>query len=214
MTTSKNIISLRYQWTDARETELRRRYPDELAAAIAADLGAKVHQVYSRAKKLGLKKSDEFNAGSQSGRLDGIKGKSTRFAKGNVPWANGKKGIRLGQDTEFKPGNRPHNHQPVGTIVTSSDGYLKRKIAEPKTWEFIHRRIWEGAHGPIPVGMLVHFKDNNKLNCALENLELLTRAEHMQRYTLHNYPKEIAELMQLRGAVTRQINKRTKNEQH
>lgn len=44
-----------------------------------------------------------------------------------------------------------------------------------------------------------------------DRLELVTRAENMARNTLHRYPKEVAQLIQLRGALNRKINARTKD---
>jgi hypothetical protein len=45
----------------------------------------------------------------------------------------------------------------------------------------------------------------------LGRLELISRAENMRRNSYHTrYPKEVAQLIQLRGALNRQINKRLK----
>ncbi len=44
----------------------------------------------------------------------------------------------------------------------------------------------------------------------LDRLECITRRENMARNTVHNLPKELARLVQLQGAVKRQINKRSK----
>lgn len=48
--------------------------------------------------------------------------------------------------------------------------------------QYLHRYVWEQANGPIPKNMVVHHKDFNRGNWELNNLELLTRAEHI---TLH-----------------------------
>ncbi len=75
----------------------------------------------------------------------------------------------------------------------------------------MHIINWEAVNGPLPKGHALVFKDGNKQNTAVENLELLSRAELMRRNSYHtNYPKEVAQLVQLRGAITRQINKRSK----
>ena len=80
--------------------------------------------------------------------------------------------------TMFKPGNRPHNTNKVGDIVQTSDGYHKIKVAEPNVWEFCHIKAWKEAHGEIPDGMLVSFKDGNKSNWGAENLMLITQGEN------------------------------------
>lgn len=39
--------------------------------------------------------------------------------------------------------------------------------------------------GPIPKNMVIHHKDFNRGNWNLENLELLTRAEHMKLHKIN-----------------------------
>ena len=67
---------------------------------------------------------------------------------------------------------------------------------------------WPILEGIIPPGHALIFKDGNKRNFALDNLELVSRAELMRRNSVHNYGPEIARIHQLQGAITRQINKR------
>ena len=52
-----------------------------------------------------------------------------------------------------------------------------------------HRWLWEQAYGEIPKGHNVQFKDNNPLNCVLENLYLITRDEQVRE----NYDRLSAE---------------------
>jgi len=49
------------------------------------------------------------------------------------------------------------------------------------------------------------------LNLALDNLQLVTRAELMKRNSYHQYGPEISKIIQLRGALALQINKRERN---
>ena len=51
-------------------------------------------------------------------------------------------------------------------VVLSSD-YVKRSF-------YTHRIVWETFVGTIPDGMQINHKDENKLNNALDNLELCT----------------------------------------
>lgn len=85
----------------------------------------------------------------------------------------------------FKKGIVPHNHRPVGTVVMTTDGYLKRKIREPNVWEFVHRAEYEKHYGPIPEGMVVIFKDGNRGNCDIRNLKLISAAENAQLNRRH-----------------------------
>jgi hypothetical protein len=90
--------------------------------------------------------------------------------------------------------------------VPDADGYIKRKIAEPKTWVYVHRYEWERAFGPIPKTHALTFKDGDKTNVSLDNLELRTKREIMLRNSVHNLPPELVEVIQLQGALKRKIN--------
>ena len=49
-----------------------------------------------------------------------------------------------------------------------------------------HVMVWEAAHGPIQRGYVVHHVNHDKLDNRLENLELLTRAEHVAKHNRWN----------------------------
>ncbi|WP_347253476.1 HNH endonuclease signature motif containing protein [Leminorella grimontii] len=105
-------------------------------------------------------------------------GRSGQFSTGHKPFNAGTKGLVKANAGSFKKGQLPHNHLPVGTEITNEDGYLEIKVAEPNQWKFKHRLLWEQANGEIPAGMIVVFRDNDRLNCCLENLELVSRQDH------------------------------------
>jgi hypothetical protein len=107
-------------------------------------------------------------------------------------------------------------------LRTTKDGYLQRKVSDTghgaTDWRAVHALVWESAHGPIPKGSVVIFKPGRKTTdesaIAADGLECLSRAELMRRNSVHSkYPPEIARLVQLRGAINRQINKRAHQEQ-
>lgn len=75
----------------------------------------------------------------------------------------------------------------------------------------MHLLLWEEVHGQIPDGHALVFKDGDKTHITLDNLELITRAELMRRNSIQRYGKEIASLVQLRGVLLRQINRRNGN---
>ena len=220
MTKSLNKITKKVVWTTEMDAVMTSRYPDVKAVLVAEQLGISLHAVYNRAFRLGIEKSEAFKASPDASRLrrgDEL-GKQFRFPKGHVPANKGVKGIVYPgtEKTQFKAGQRPPNYRPVGTIRVNSDGYVDIKVAEGmRQWKLLHRLNWEKVHGPIPKGMMLIFKDNNKQHTDIENLELLTKAENMKRNTVHNYPPEIVHLVQLQAAINRQINKKEKqNEQH
>lgn len=211
---------MRHQWTAAEVAVLTETYPhiptEWLAQVFALDL----QQVYHKAASLGLRKSEAYLASDFACRLrrgDPI-GTSTRFSKGSTPWNKGRSYTAGGRsaDTRFKPGHRGgkalENYKPIGSERLSKDGYLERKINDDmplqKRWRAVHLIEREAINGPLPAGHAIAFKDGDKTNRDPSNLELITRAELMRRNTYHQYPKEIARVIQLRGAITRQINKR------
>lgn len=108
--------------------------------------------------------------------------------------------------TQFKKGDRPVNEMPVGTIVVNSYGYKLRKKQMEGTiwerWEFLHRAVWEEHNGPIPEGMMITFKDSNKLNCDISNLMMITKGEN-SALTRYGYRFEDPDLTETGLAVAR-----------
>lgn len=213
----------RFVWTDEAVALLQSLYPDTPTDQIAAQIGATPEQVYHKVQRIGLRKSAAYMATVAACRLlkgDNV-GAATRFKPGLVPWNKGQKHPSTGRaiDTQFKPGNRSGNaleiYQPIGTERLSKDGYLERKIHDgwplKRRWRAVHLLAWEAINGPLPAGHAVVFRDGNKRNIALDNLELVTRAELMRRNSVYRHGIEIAQLAMLRGKLTKQINKRKNN---
>jgi hypothetical protein len=208
-------------WQPHEIEYLRVRYPNVPTWVICVSLDRSDKSVYSAATTYGLKKSDEFLITENSGRIHKLseKGKQYRFKKGIVPINKGKKwnefmtekGMSNSLKTTFKKGAIPPNRKPVGYERISKDGYVEVKVAEGmRQFKLKHRLIYEQHYGPIPKGCNVQFQDGNKLNLNPENLVLKTRKENMKENTYHNYGPEISGIIQLRGVLTRQINKRQK----
>jgi len=61
---------------------------------------------------------------------------------------------------------------PVVGAERLKDRCVYVKVAEPDVWRRKHHLIWEEAHGPIPEGHRIYFKDGNKMNIVLSNLAL------------------------------------------
>lgn len=213
----------RHIWPDHLVELLIDLYPHLPTEWLANGFKLTERQIYQKAKHLGLKKSEAYLFSEFAGRLrrEKPRGVSTQFQKGLIPWNKGTHYRAGGRsaETRFKPGVRQgvavKLYKPIGTERISKDGYLERKINDgmplQKRWRSVHILEWEAANGPLPAGHAIAFKDGNKENRALDNLECITRAELMRRNTYHQYPKEIARVVQLRGAITRQINKRERS---
>ena len=86
--------------------------------------------------------------------------------------------------TEFKPGQEPFNKLPVGSKTKRIDKNDKVrtwiKISEPNVWILLSIHVWESVHGPVPTGYVVHHAGGNPLNDVIENLELVSRSEHIR----------------------------------
>lgn len=116
-------------------------------------------------------------------------GLTGRFKKGQIPFNKGKKGVcaKGCEKTWFTKGHLPHNTKPVGYERITKDGYIEVKIKmRPSSpdcndnFKAKHHIVWEEVHGPIPKGYKITFLDGNKQNCSLDNLALITCAEHLQ----------------------------------
>lgn len=150
----------------------------------------------------------------QKGHAPGTKGKTLEEICKHDP----EKLARV-KATQFKKGSRPANELPVGSIVISADGYQLRKKRMEGTlwerWELLHRAVWEDNNGPIPDGMIVTFKDGNKLNCDISNLMLISKGENctLTRLGLRSEDPDLTEtavymirLKQKAGKIRRKRN--------
>lgn len=213
-------------WTPAEEELLRRNYADSRTDDLATVFDRPLHQVYAKAKKLGLHKSEAYLASPDACRLrrgDNV-GAPYRYPKGHVP-AN--KGLRRPgwspgdmASTQFKKGHKGGSRAiPVGGYRINPDGHVEIKLNETPgpyylRWKPLHRHVWEQAHGAIPAGHVIAFKPGTRTAdpklVTLDRLECITHAENLRRNSIHSMPPQLAEISRLRGAITRQINKRPK----
>lgn len=220
-------------WTEYEDQVLRAHYATTLNADLAELLNRSESSTYQRARSLGLLKSAEWIAETARQRIEADPehgSRRTRIAAGNRPWNAGRPGSTGTQEgcraTQFKkgrPASEARNYVPIGTLRLSKDGYLERKVTDDpavypsRRWVALHRLVWEAANGPVPDGCIVVFRPGAKTTDAeavtVDRVECITRRENMLRNTYHRYGPEIAKVIQLRGAINRQINKRAAHEQ-
>lgn len=232
MTKSRNLIAVRRPWTPIELDLLRDLYPDVPCADIAALLERHPGSVYYAATSRGLQKSDEFHASDLSGRI--LRGKidprmvAGRFKPGMTPWNTGIRYVAGGRsaETRFKPGTKPAKTAPVGAyrLLKEKTGkvHLERKTSETSgpnhmRWTPVSRLVWEAANGPVPDGHLVVFKRGMHTavleEITLDRVECISRAEHARRNHPAQRDPELAKLIQLKGAITRQVNRINKEAQ-
>jgi len=78
--------------------------------------------------------------------------------------------------------DKPHPFaKPPGTERIVKDGRVQVRCADGK-WRYRSRLVWEEANGPIPPGQVIHHRNHDPLDDRLENLQMLTRAEHMDAH--------------------------------
>ena len=208
---------MKRNWTQEEIDTLSQLYPNHYASEIAEILGRGISSIHCKAQSLGLESSREkiqrtgYEASKSPASI------ATRFQKGSVPLTKGKKVspeiYAKMQPTMFKKGHTPVNHRDVGSERVNVDGYIEIKVAEPNRWRLKHRLIWEQVNGAIPKGFNVQFKNHNPQDCRIENLYLISKSEQMAKENSFwaKYPKEIQEIIHLKGVVNRAIHKAEKN---
>lgn len=226
MTKSRHLIAPKHVWTAAEIATLRADYPHQITRTIALQLNVNVVVVYKKAMDLGLRKSAEFLATDRSGRIlkGGKLSVATQFAPGQKSWNAGTHYTAGGRsaETRFKKGEMSgaaqRNWVPVGTYRINGDGILDRKITDlgrgPRDWEAVHRLVWKAAKGPIPPNHVVAFLPGKRTTelaqITLDALECISRRELVLRNSIWRKNPEIAQLYQLKGQITRRVNRMQK----
>lgn len=181
-------------WEPWEEEAIRELFPIMINPDLAVLFGRSANAIKRKAYNMGLNwKLPEVYKQAQQRALNSPRAKATRFRKGNVP----------------------QTWKPIGTEIVDCYGYRKRKVrdgARPAVynWEFVHVLVWQEARGPVPPGHVVAFRNGNKTDIRLENLQLLSFEQNMRRNSIHQYPPEVVDLMMLKGRLTRVINEKEK----
>ena len=226
MTKSRGIYKPKAVWTPEREKLMRDFYPHVPTEEIVKALGVCKSSIYRKAKDLGLLKTEDFMASDHSGRVK--RGQqhprmvATQFKPGLQPWNKGTHYQAGGRcaETQFKPGQQPHTTMPVGSyrVVTNKTGgkHLEQKTSEAKganhmRWTPVSRLVWMAANGPVPAGSVVVFRPGMRTlvrdEITLDRVECITRKENAARNHPNRSNPEMAKLIQLKGAITRQVNR-------
>lgn len=182
----------RKQWTSEEYWKYQKRYPKGMHEFIRDNSWG------VSSKEMAEMCNEKFGTHwtatgmKQFRQRNGIKsGVTGWYQKGHPPGTKGKKqeefcspeALERSKKTRFTKGHRPENELPLGSIRTSADGYKLIKVSMSgglwDRWKPLHRHVWEEHHGKIPDGMIVTFRDGDSLNCDIENLMLISKAEHI-----------------------------------
>jgi Mor family transcriptional regulator len=197
------------RWTQKDIDTLTELYPNTSTKELCKLLDRKISGVYGQVCKMQLKKSPEY----LKEHVHTIKPSvQHQFAKGHKVW---NKGVKLGEDfggkaTQFPKGHKPHNWKPEGSIRTNVDGYKEIKVG--KKYVLLHRHIYVSEIGEIQNDEVIRFKDGNKSNLDLNNLEKISREEHAIRNSVHNLPEDIKEVVKLKRTITKLITEHGKRQ--
>lgn len=209
------------RWTPEAVATLRARYAGTPTRQLVDVLGKDYQAIWRKARDLGLLKDPAVVAAerARAHRKLAEAGKAYRIKPGAVPPNKGKKmpaGYAPGRmrETQFRKGQANHNRMPIGA-EREIDGYLYRKVADvryvPHTvnWKLVHVLAWEAHHGkPVPPGHRLRFRDGDRRNVDVANLELVTFADSMARNTIHRYPPELKDAIRLQARLERTIERR------
>jgi len=171
------------KWNKIDSDKFSSLYPDISNKELANLFGVSMSSVKNYANKLDIEKSAEYMSSGPG-----------QFRKGHQTWNKNIKGIHVSRETEFKPGHIPANTKYNGCISLRIRNDNKRRDEkyyfirlDKMIWIQYQRYLWEKYYGAIPEGRIVVFKDRDTLNVSLDNLELITRTENMDRN--RNYEK-------------------------
>ncbi len=192
-------------WSPEDLASLAKLYPDTDNKTLAHMFQRTTFSIKNQANQQGWQKSEAY-----------MSTKPGCFKPGIVPWNTGIHYSAPGSEhTRFKKGHVPPNWKPIGTERITKDGYLERKLHDTgkirHDWVPVSHIEWEKHYGhPVPKGHAVVFRDGNDRNFAPANLELISRADLMRRNSYLNLPEPLPQIVQLRGALTAKINRRSK----
>lgn len=65
-------------------------------------------------------------------------------------------------------------------FTPNTDGYFRRTDGDR---ELMHRYVWMFYNGEIPFKFEIHHRNENKADNRIENLEMLSKAEHTRLYS-------------------------------
>jgi len=217
------------KWSDSEDRLLIEWYPNLSAKFLSKWMQRSECSIYNRVHFLDLSKSEysqkvEFQRQAERLKRDGA---AHRYSKGRIPENKGQKMSNETYEkvkrTMFKKGNVPANAKDQDGTITirheNKSGYNPRAYKYIRVsignWMPYHRYVWELQNGTIPKGFNVQFKDNDSMNCEIDNLYLVARSEQSQHNKRggvklpHEIKQSITLINKLKQSVIKKQNKRS-----
>jgi len=204
-------------WTAAEITLLRQEYPEHAAHEVAAMLGVNVKRVWAKAGEMKLRKSAAWWE-REKVRLSALAKSNAgliehQMRPGQTPWNAGKSYMPGGncKNGWFRKGQISkrwdQDDYAVGALRIDKDDF-QIKVGDGQ-WESMGRYAWFLMTGEWPkVGYVVVRKNGDHFDVRDENLECIHRRELVRRNSVWSrFPPEYAHLVQLKGAITRQVKR-------
>lgn len=204
---------MRKYWTKEEMQILREEYPTVCGKELSKKLNCSHKTLLSKVFRMKLKKDPSF-------KIEAVKrlqksGKAFRFNKGHIPFNKGKKieefmspnGLIGAKKNWFQKGDLPYNTLPVGTEIKreyrgTGKYYTLIKIEGERRLLYKHVHLWECHHQKkVPKGFNVTFKDGNTMNFEIDNLEVISDAELMNRNSIVKYPIELQKAIKLNNKI-------------
>ena len=167
--------------TEEQKQFIRDNYQKMIYIDLAKTLQTSERRVTNFIRKAGLRLTQqEFERRKSIGM----------FRKGQISWNKGLSLPNIRNSGQYTKGQTPKNTLHDGAITfrrrknRPNNDYYWIRISQNK-WQQLHVYLWEKKYGEVSAGYIVRFKDGNHLNCKIENLELITRAQHLRK----NSPK-------------------------
>ena len=188
---------MRGKWTPDKIAKLRALYPNTDTHEVAALVGMTHRACMVKACELKIKK--ERSA------------KRTWTAHTKLPstWGFGK------DPGKYTRGRPSPNRMPLGSEFISKKGEVYVKVAmtgkKNLDWRLKQRVVWEKHNGrKLEPQEVISFRDGGAFNFDPSNLVLRTKEEVILGNSIHNQPREIAELHRAKGQIIRAVRRKEK----
>ena len=137
---------------------------------------------------------------------------------GHFKWRNG---LYSENDGRYKAGHMPANVAPLGAEHRQTNNFIKVKVSDERhtgngsraNWKSKGQHEWEKAHGPMPEGCMIIFRDGDDSNYSVDNLVCVTKAQNETMNAIGaRFRGEYLETGVLMADISMAMNERVRNE--